>query len=115
MNKGGGIRSEGILLTESEDICDRWERYMAELFDFDTIGEPPNNETDIERPEFVFMPRNQGRHLYFKNALRRANQHQQTVYLCFIDYSKTFDKVRHEKLVETGNFRTLVQMARIFN
>ena len=28
----------------------------------------------------------------------RAMQHQQDLYLCFIDYQKAFDKVRHCKL-----------------
>ena len=30
----------------------------------------------------------------------RAIQMQQNIYLCFIDYSKAFDKVRHEELLE---------------
>lgn len=49
-NRSGTIRSEdGSMLTDIEESCSRWERYIKELFD-DTRGEPPEIEGDIEGP-----------------------------------------------------------------
>ncbi|XP_069979408.1 uncharacterized protein [Penaeus vannamei] len=50
-SRSGCIRSEdGVMLTESQDICNRWVRYIKELFD-DTRNDPPTIEAEIEAPE----------------------------------------------------------------
>lgn len=47
-SRSGCIRSEdGVMLTESQDICNRWVRYIKELFD-ETRNDPPTIEAEIE-------------------------------------------------------------------
>ena len=35
-----------------------------------------------------------------RTILERALEHQKDIYLCFIDYTKAFDNVKHDKLIE---------------
>ena len=35
-----------------------------------------------------------------RNIIERSLEHQKDLFLCFIDYTKAFDKVRHEKLLD---------------
>lgn len=57
---------------------------------------------EIADEQFGFMPDKGTRNAIFtlRMLCERAIQHQQVVFLCFIDYVKAFDKVQHEKLLK---------------
>ena len=57
---------------------------------------------EISDIQFGFMPDRGTRNAIFtlRMICERAIQHQQVIFLCFIDYVKAFDKVRHEDLVK---------------
>lgn len=56
---------------------------------------------EISDEQFGFMPDKGTRNAIFilRMLCERAMQHQQNIFLCFIDYTKAFDKVQHEELV----------------
>ena len=53
-----------------------------------------------EKVQFGFVPDKSTRNAIFTLSMlaERCIEMQKDLYLCFIDYSKAFDKVRHEKL-----------------
>ncbi|KAG1708451.1 DNA polymerase zeta catalytic subunit [Nymphon striatum] len=56
---------------------------------------------EIAEEQFGFMPDKGTRNAIFvlRMLSERAIEHQNRLYLCFIDYTKAFDKVQHEKLI----------------
>ena len=55
---------------------------------------------EISQLQFGFVPDKSTRNAIFTLSMlaERCIEMQKDLYLCFIDYSKAFDKVRHEKL-----------------
>ena len=57
---------------------------------------------EISEPQFEFMTDKGTRNAIFslRTLMERAIEVQKHLYLCFIDYSKAFDKVKHSDLFE---------------
>lgn len=57
---------------------------------------------EIAEEQYGFMPDKGTRNAFFvlRMLSERAIEHQNMLYLCFIDYTKAFDKVQHEKLLD---------------
>ena len=64
---------------------------------FIVINLPNNN-----KKQYGFMPDKGTRNAIFvlKRLVERSVEKQKDVYTCFIDYSKAFDTVKHDSLVE---------------
>ena len=64
------------------------------------IRERPLQE--VSPDQYGFMPDKETRNAIFvlKRLVERSVEKQKDVYTCFIDYSKTFDTVKHDMLVE---------------
>ena len=60
---------------------------------------------DIAKTQFGFVPDKGTRNAIFTLSMlmERCIEVQKDLYICFIDYSKAFDKVKHEKLFEMLN------------
>ena len=60
---------------------------------------------EIAKTQFGFVPDKGTRNAIFTLSMlmERCIEVQKYLYICFIDYSKAFDKVKHEKLFETLN------------
>ena len=57
---------------------------------------------DISEVQYGFMPDRGTRNAIFvlRRLVERMIEKQKDVYVCFIDYSKAFDTVKHEPLIE---------------
>ena len=57
---------------------------------------------EISPEQYGFMPDKGTRNAIFvlKRLVERSVEKQKDVYTCFIDYSKAFDTVKHDSLVE---------------
>ena len=57
---------------------------------------------EIGQCQYGFMPDKGTRNAIFTLRMlsERSIQHQQNIYICFIDYKKAFDRVRHKRLFE---------------
>ena len=57
---------------------------------------------EIGKQQFGFVKDSGTRNATFimRMISERAKEMQRDVYLCFIDYSKAFDKVKHEEMVK---------------
>ena len=55
---------------------------------------------EIAQCQYGFMPDKGTRNAIFTLRMlsERSIQHQQNIYICFIDYKKAFDRVRHKRL-----------------
>ena len=55
---------------------------------------------EIAQCQYGFMPDKGTRNAIFTLRMlsERSIQHQQNIYICFIDYRKAFDRVRHKRL-----------------
>ena len=59
----------------------------------------------VAKTQFGFVPDKGTRNAIFTLSMlmERCFEVQKDLYICFIDYSKAFDKVKHEKLFEMLN------------
>ena len=76
----------GMDLTEAEDIKKRWQEYIEELCK-KYLHDPDNHDgvnTHLE-PDVQWI-------------MEKAREFQKNIYFCFIDYTKAFDCVDHNKL-----------------
>ena len=57
---------------------------------------------EVSPEQYAFMPDKGTRNVIFvpKRLVERSAEKQEDVYTCFIDYSKAFDTVKHDSLVE---------------
>ena len=64
-----------------------------------------SSTTIFRKTQFVFVPDKGTRNAIFTLSMlmERCIEVQKDLYICFIDYSKAFDKVKHEKLFEMLN------------
>ena len=64
-----------------------------------------NIRPEIAQCQYGFMPDKGTRNAIFTLRMlsERNIQHQQNIYICFIDYKKAFDRVRHKRLFKMLN------------
>ena len=57
---------------------------------------------EVPQQQYGFMPDRGTRNAIFTLRMlsERCIQHQQNLYVCFIDYKKAFDRVRHDRLLK---------------
>ena len=79
-----------------EEILDRWEEYIAELYDDERI------RLEISEEQYGFMQDKGTRNAIFilRIFAEGAIEMQEDVYICFVDYSKAFDRVKHKDLMQ---------------
>ena len=80
-------------LTEAEDIKKRWQEYTEELYKKD-LHDPDNHDGVITHLEPDILE------CEVKRALKTITMNKVNLYFCFIDYTKAFDCVDHNKLWE---------------
>ena len=83
----------GMDLTEAEDIKKRWQEYTEELYKKD-LPDPDNHDGVITHLEPDILE------CEVKRALKTITMNKVNLYFCFIDYTKAFDCVDHNKLWE---------------
>ena len=91
------------MLLDKEDVLNRWSEYIGELFK-DNTGERPAIKKNTDGPpilkaevEAAIRKMKRGK-ATGPDGIPIEIEVQKDLYKCFIDYSKAFDKVKHEKL-----------------
>ena len=78
-------------LFRSQERSQTWRRFATQLTSY-----------EIAPVQYGFMPdKGTGNAIFvLRRLVGRSVEKQRDVYTCFIDYSKSFDTVKHESLVE---------------